>query len=279
MAVSPPYTIGQFIGSVLQVLGNPAPDANVKAFMVGWWYAETGGHSGAAFNPWNTEQQWPGATDFNQAGVKNHATYSDGVEATVHVLNNGLYVPLVTALVQNDDAALGFPYGTPSSGVQRSLSNWTWGPGNLNINTGYIKNIFGNVNKPLSTVVSSSGGSSGGGVGGGSLPPATTLLNPAASIGAVLEAIDSVQQLVNPFDATSGNFSFSLSNGIQGDPFGYWKNVGLNVWQDSYALFIRGILIVIGFIIVVRILFRVLPIQQTVETGASVAEKAAPLFL
>lgn len=280
MAYAPPYTIGQFIGSVLQVLGNPAPDANVKAFMVGWWYAETGGHSGATFNPWNTEQAWPNSTDFNSAGVKNYATYSDGVEATVHVLNNGLYVPLVSALVQNNDAALGFPYGTPSAGVQRSLSNWTWGPNNPQINTGYIKNIFANVSKGGGTVVTSGGGGSGSGSGGGN-PAANVpgaLLNPESSIGAVCTAIDSISQLVNPFDATGSNFSISVT-GVSGDPFGYFKNVGLNIWQDSIALWVRGLLILLGLIIVIRVLFRVLPIQQTAEAATQTAEKVAPLFL
>ena len=57
------------------------------------WARAEGGH--AAYNPWNTTEPWPGATQYNTAGVKNYPTGAAGVAATVKTLTNGYYPGLV----------------------------------------------------------------------------------------------------------------------------------------------------------------------------------------
>ena len=56
------------------------------------WAAQARAEGGtAANNPWNTTEPWPGATDYNSAGVKNYRTGSDGIRATLATLRNGHY--------------------------------------------------------------------------------------------------------------------------------------------------------------------------------------------
>jgi hypothetical protein len=60
------------------------------------WSAWTRAEGGtAAFNPFNTTEPWPGATDYNTALVKNYPTASAGIAATVKTLRNGYYPGLV----------------------------------------------------------------------------------------------------------------------------------------------------------------------------------------
>lgn len=49
----------------------------------------------ARYNPLNTTEPWPGATDYNDAGVKNYPTGADGIEATYLTLTNGHYNGIV----------------------------------------------------------------------------------------------------------------------------------------------------------------------------------------
>jgi hypothetical protein len=60
-----------------------------------WQQAEGGT---ARHDPFDTTEPWPGATDYNSAGVKNYASREDGVDATVKTLLNGHYNDIVTAL-------------------------------------------------------------------------------------------------------------------------------------------------------------------------------------
>lgn len=52
----------------------------------------------AAFNPLNTTEPWPGATDYNSAGVKNYPSGPDGIQATYLTLVNGHYNGIVGGL-------------------------------------------------------------------------------------------------------------------------------------------------------------------------------------
>lgn len=89
-----------FEASVCAHLGcDLTPD--VHAYFVAWQHAEA---SHAANNPFDTELPWGLWTDYNTAGVKNYATVSDGVNATVNTLLNGFYPDIVAAIRAGTDA-------------------------------------------------------------------------------------------------------------------------------------------------------------------------------
>lgn len=74
-------------------------------------------NSQAENNPLDTERDWPGATNYNAAGVKNYLTTADGLGATKATLTNGLYAGMLAAGEQGD--SLGYvnacahePWGT-----------------------------------------------------------------------------------------------------------------------------------------------------------------------
>lgn len=80
----------------------PATPANVQV-VVSWEYAESGS-GGGMFNPLNTTQGgYPRETDFNRVGVKNFATYIDGIAANARVLRNGFYARVVDAFERGND--------------------------------------------------------------------------------------------------------------------------------------------------------------------------------
>lgn len=60
--------------------------------------------SEAQFNPFATTQPWPGDTRFNSVGVRNYATWQDGVAATAKTLLNGRYDNIVAALRRGTNA-------------------------------------------------------------------------------------------------------------------------------------------------------------------------------
>ena len=64
--------------------------------LLGAWAQAEGGT--ARFNPLNTTQPWPNATNYNSVGVKNYRTGSDGVHATAVTLLNGHYDGIVADL-------------------------------------------------------------------------------------------------------------------------------------------------------------------------------------
>src|SRR6476469_7415809 len=72
-----------YTGVMRLIKAEPTPQ-NLKACYA--WQAAGGGT--AAWNPWNTTQNAPGATDYNSAGVKNYATAQAGYQATAGTLNN-----------------------------------------------------------------------------------------------------------------------------------------------------------------------------------------------
>ncbi|MFN8036684.1 MAG: hypothetical protein U0V73_12190 [Acidimicrobiia bacterium] len=100
---------------VLSALGMPLTDQNVTA-MTAWARAEG---TDAAFNPIATTQSSPGATNFNSVGVKNYASYEDGLAATVKTLTNGRYGNILAALQTGNDA----------EAVARAVADSPWGTG------------------------------------------------------------------------------------------------------------------------------------------------------
>ncbi len=60
------------------------------------------------------------ATDFNSVGVKNYASFADGIQANAKVLRNGRYPELLHALVNNDEAAL----KNPNAAIQAEIDLW-----------------------------------------------------------------------------------------------------------------------------------------------------------
>src|SRR5262252_6067114 len=120
------YTRQQWASDFLAAIGNTAPDPLVINWVVGWTRYETSAGAGAAYNLLNTTQTEPGSTPFNSVGVQNFTSYTQGVQANAHVLENGLYPDLLAALAHNDVAEL----SAPSAAIRNELS--TWGTGYKN---------------------------------------------------------------------------------------------------------------------------------------------------
>ena len=73
----------------------PITAENVRAISA-WEQAEG---TKASFNPLATTQGgFAGETKFNSVGVKNYATYQDGIDANVHGITNGRYPNILDAL-------------------------------------------------------------------------------------------------------------------------------------------------------------------------------------
>ena len=104
--------------ALLVAIGNTSPTPYTLAWMIAWTQFETGELAkGAKWNALNTTEPWKPdgmayhATDFNSIGVKNYASFADGIEANAKVLRNGRYPTLSHALITNDEAALRNPSG------------------------------------------------------------------------------------------------------------------------------------------------------------------------
>lgn len=117
------YTRGQFAWALLPKVGAPRTRRNVRALLA-WMQAE--GDAGR-FNPLNTTKDWPGATTFNWVGVKNYASFQDGVNATAETLNYGAdrdlygYKPIRARLRAN----------RPAWRTLTAVENSQWGTGGL----------------------------------------------------------------------------------------------------------------------------------------------------
>jgi len=100
----------------LTTLGMPITSENVKA-ITAWEQAEG---TKASFNPLATTQSgFAGETKFNSVGVKNYATYQNGIDANVHALTNGRYTNILAALQAGNNA----------DGVAQAIANSPWGTG------------------------------------------------------------------------------------------------------------------------------------------------------
>jgi len=115
----------QWANDFLNALGMPTTPSNVQA-ITAWQQAEG---TKAAFNPLATTQGgYAGETQFNSVGVKNFASYQDGLAANVKVITNGRYGNILAALQQGTNAMdvakaiAASPWGT-GTGVERVLSS------------------------------------------------------------------------------------------------------------------------------------------------------------
>jgi hypothetical protein len=105
----------QWATDLLNRLGMPVTSENVKA-LAAWAQAEG---TNAGFNPLATTQAMPGASSFNSVGIKNYASYADGIQATVQTLTNGRYANILAALRAGNSAIA----------VGQAVANSPWGTG------------------------------------------------------------------------------------------------------------------------------------------------------
>lgn len=84
-----------FYRAVLNSLGAPVTPNTLQICRD--WQSYEGGS--ASWNPWNTTQWAPGATEYNDAHVRNYPDEGTGIGATVSTLRNGYYPDVVRALV------------------------------------------------------------------------------------------------------------------------------------------------------------------------------------
>jgi hypothetical protein len=118
-ATSSSFTPGadrsQWATDLLNQLGLPVTAENIKALSA-WAQAEG---TKATYNPLATTQSMPGATSFNSVGVRNYASYADGIRATAQTLTNGHYPNILAALRAGNSAVA----------VGRAVANSPWGTG------------------------------------------------------------------------------------------------------------------------------------------------------
>src|SRR6266567_5843128 len=117
---------GYLSEALLTAIGNQHSTDYVRHWIESWTQWETTHPPGAAFNLLNTTESWKPdgtayhATDFNSVGVKNYASFADGIQANAKVLHNGRYPELLHALVNNDEAAL----KNPNAAIQAEIDLW-----------------------------------------------------------------------------------------------------------------------------------------------------------
>jgi hypothetical protein len=88
-----------FATLLLNKLDRPTCNNNIIS-MLAWMAYE---NTDAAYNPLATERDYPGATDFNEAGVKNYPDLESGINATIEALTNGLYGEILADLANCAD--------------------------------------------------------------------------------------------------------------------------------------------------------------------------------
>jgi len=104
----------QWARDFLTKLNMPITAENVRAISA-WEQAEG---TKASFNPLATTQGgFAGETRFNSVGVKNYATYQDGIDANVHAITNGRYANILDALRA----------GNSAEAVAQAIANSPWG--------------------------------------------------------------------------------------------------------------------------------------------------------
>ena len=90
-----------------------------RKLLAAWARAEGGS---ARYNPLNTTQPWPGATDYNSVHVRNYPSGAAGIAATAATLTNGHYDRLVADMRAGGHTARQL--------VERNGSQFdTWGTG------------------------------------------------------------------------------------------------------------------------------------------------------
>ncbi len=86
----------QFYSELMGRISAPVEEVNSKACFA--WQAAEGGS--ASWNPFNTTEPVPGASNFNSVGVKNYPSEEAGIDATAQTLLNGRYGPILAAFRQ-----------------------------------------------------------------------------------------------------------------------------------------------------------------------------------
>jgi hypothetical protein len=109
-------SIGVFASNAMRYAGPKyiAQNNNVLYALVAWAWAEG---SEARWNPWDTEENWPGATDYNRAGVKDYPSEEIGLAAWWKTLTNGYYRSVLIALQA----------GTSSELIATAIAKSPWG--------------------------------------------------------------------------------------------------------------------------------------------------------
>ncbi|MGH3094715.1 MAG: M15 family metallopeptidase [Streptosporangiales bacterium] len=88
---------GKYASFYEQVLvGVKAPVTGSHITTLAAWHQAEGGS--ATWNPFNTTQPAPGATQYNSVGVKNYPSQQVGIRATIETLTNGNYSHILEAL-------------------------------------------------------------------------------------------------------------------------------------------------------------------------------------
>jgi hypothetical protein len=100
----------QAAADALTAISKPVSTNNLKT-MVCWAASE---NTQAQFNPWATTLQYEASTDFNEAGVKNYATYENGIAAFKATILNGLYDGILA------DLAVSAPMAVTCSAIENS---------------------------------------------------------------------------------------------------------------------------------------------------------------
>lgn len=106
---------------LLNAIGAPVTSENVS-FLDKWANAEGGS---AAYNPMNTTQPEPGATNYNSVGVKEFGNAAQGIDATAKTLTNGYYPDILAGLKSGD------PFAHITDSFKKELDIWGTGSGFL----------------------------------------------------------------------------------------------------------------------------------------------------
>ena len=108
----------QWAHDFLERLGMPATSENIRA-VTAWEQAEG---TRARYNPLATTQGgFAGTTNLNSVGVKNYASYEDGLAANIKAITNGRYENVLAALRRGDSAIA----------VAEAIKSSPWGSGDL----------------------------------------------------------------------------------------------------------------------------------------------------
>ena len=118
---SAPASAQAWAQAFLQAIPEPETPCNTAAIEA-WEREEGGGVTNAAsYNPLNTIQSEPGSWSINSAGVQAYPGWSEGLQANVTAITNGLYGGILAALQQGDDA----------QAVADRVTSSSWGTGSF----------------------------------------------------------------------------------------------------------------------------------------------------
>lgn len=221
------YTRQQWATDFLKAIGNSNPNQQTIDWVASWTTYETSCCGGASYNLLNTtEPNTPGVvSNFNQVGVKNYNSYSNGILANAKVIRNGYYPNLYNALRSNNTSLL---YSN-NANINHELGIWGTGAVQQSIASSasyansFLLQTFGGTMTAVPTGQGANGGQGQAPAGGGGATTTVSTLAPQAVACA-------------PLDIGCG-----LSN--------FW-NVNVLPFLEHMTLIIFAIiLIIVGFIL------------------------------